>query len=814
MAAATRVLRSVARRWAAPVISARLLLYVLAAVAFVALCSLYNNAALREGFGNPDNVSFVLEAQELLQGNWNLHGWTIVNSAWWPVQPAVYAGVLLVVGSLRTPSYVAALAWATTVACAVWATARPFRGSTAFVAGTVAFLLVGLPAVDTIASALPYITSIPFEALTTAGGLLSLVLFWSAVSQRPIGAARGLLRAGLLAGAAVIIAGSVVTSDALALATVIIPVLALAVFALFRDGWDKRIAAGAVFAIFAFGLSRFLFWLLSATGGETLLQPVNWITFAPFDVLFSRNLPFAFQGLVSFYGAYWFGRPVLDQDTLSVLVHLAALLFVLWAVGRALLAAGAGRKQDWLTAVLALGFVSNVGAYAASLLPADIGSNRYLLAVLPYGGVVAARAFGETFRDAGTRKKLALCGAVLVLAAASLSSFSLWFQGPPAVSPRPYLIKWLLDHNLRYGYAQYSDAAALTVESDGRLVVRPVGATGDRLGTIPYSARHWYAEPMTFVIFHDEAATGVSVAAAERTFGDDHSLHHIGPYLVAVWPHTIHVVGPEATPPAVPANPEKARQTQQDLAERHFLETLVQANPAKAKQADPLVDAVKRYYSKANCYPEMAQGGAGMPTGLKSFLGKVPWPSGFIYETDTRAMAWQPGEGTVYNVDIYYPGATQAWNGPGSGRVYIVYNRPVKTCLAAQQPAPPPVTQPQTAPQAAEPQTSPPTVQANPKKALRAQWLGAAVKAYYAQSGCYPEMAPGGTGMPGALKRFLHDPWPSGYVYETNSGAMGWQTGTGTVYYVDIYYPGATQAWNGPGSGRVYIVYNRPVKTC
>src|SRR5579859_7518697 len=218
MVTATRALRGVVRRWAAPAVSAKLSRYVLAAILFLALCVFYKAAADREGLVNGDNVSFVVEAQELLHGNWNMHGWTIVNSAWWPVQPVVYAGVLLAWGPVEAALYVAALAWATIVACAVWAAARPFRGLTRLIAGAVAFLFAGLPAVDTVVSAVPYITGSPFEALTTAGGLLSLVLFWSAVSWRRVGDPRGRVGAGLLAATAVFIAGCVVTSDALAMA--------------------------------------------------------------------------------------------------------------------------------------------------------------------------------------------------------------------------------------------------------------------------------------------------------------------------------------------------------------------------------------------------------------------------------------------------------------------------------------------------------------------------------------------------------------------------------------------------------------------
>lgn len=525
----------VAQRPDALRVLARLPLFLLAAAAFGALFYVYYTAAHLVGLENPDNLTFVLAGQDMLKGNWNLHGWTLVNTAWWPVQPVVYAGALLTRGFYRAPFYVAAFTWAATVACAVWIAARPFRGVSAVAAAAVAFLLVGLPSAGTVTSPLEFIFAAPFQALTAAGSLCALVLLSSALRPRPAHEARRPVRAALLAAAALTLAACVITSDTLALATIVVPALALFAFSLLRDGRDNRAGAGAVFAVLALGLSRLLFWLLSATHGLSLIRPVNWIAFAPFDTLVTRNLGLALQGVISFFGAYWFDRPVLNWSTLIVLVHLAALLFILWAVWRALSAAWAGRAQDWLVAVLALGFVSNLGVYTASVLPMDIGSSRYLLALLPFGGVVAARAAGDALNGAGLRKKAALGGAILLLAYSSLSSFGWWFDQRPTFPPRADLIAWLEMQNLRYGYAPYQDAVPVTVASEGRLAVRPVRDVDGLLRPTQYSAKQWYWDPARFVILRDDLPA-VSLADVRRTFGPVYSLHRIGPYQVVVWP--------------------------------------------------------------------------------------------------------------------------------------------------------------------------------------------------------------------------------------------------------------------------------------
>lgn len=525
---------------------ARLLLVLVAAAAGAVLFYIYYVAAHKVGLENPDNLSFVLAGRDILNGNWNLHGWALANNAWWPVQPVVYAGAVLTRGYFRAPFYVAAFTWTVTAACAVWLAVRPFRGAAAIAAAAVAFFLVGLPPDLAVTTPLEFIFAAPFQALTTAGSLCALALLASAFPA-PVDSPRGRttrrpVRAGL-AAASVILAGAVIASDTLALATIVFPAIALFAFSLLRDARGYRAAAGAAFAVLAWELSRALLWLLTQTHGLRLLESVNWITFASFDTLVTRNLGLAVQGLLAFFGGYWFDRPVFHPATPIVLVRLAALLFVLWAVWRAVCAAWVGRAQDWLVSVLALGFVSNLGAYTVSVLPSDIGSSRYLLTLLPFGGVVAARAAGDAFNGAGLRKKTALGGAILLLGYSSFSAFGWWFDQHPVFPPRPDLIEWLEKHDLRYGYAPYEEAAPITVASEGRVVVRPVHDEGGQLRPSPWAAKQWYWEPARFVVLRDDVPD-VRLRNAERTFGVSHEIHRIGPYRVIVWQNATPLVEP------------------------------------------------------------------------------------------------------------------------------------------------------------------------------------------------------------------------------------------------------------------------------
>ncbi len=147
----------------------------------------------------------------------------------------------------------------------------------------------------------------------------------------------------------------------------------------------------------------------------------------------------------------------------------------------------------WRTAsrseqLLCIGIVINVGAYVISTIP--IRSNPYeVVAVLPFGAVLAARACVPARIVGAWRARMAIAGAAL----AALLPLTAAATVPPAVLPAASVAAWLKAHGLTYGIAGYWDASAVTVQSSDQVQVRAVVIkAGNKVA--PYVAPYLWEE--------------------------------------------------------------------------------------------------------------------------------------------------------------------------------------------------------------------------------------------------------------------------------------------------------------------------------
>src|SRR5581483_736991 len=106
------------------------------------------------------------------------------------------------------------------------------------------------------------------------------------------------------------------------------------------------------------------------------------------------------------------------------------------------------------------------------------------------------------------------------------------------------LVAWLDAHSLTNGMAPYWDASTVTVESRGRLPVRPVIVDGARIRPFYYyAAAKWFtpARPpaqSSFLVYQPNAPWGgVDAGSATTSFGRPSSVTDIGVWRVLVWNH-------------------------------------------------------------------------------------------------------------------------------------------------------------------------------------------------------------------------------------------------------------------------------------
>jgi hypothetical protein len=143
-----------------------------------------------------------------------------------------------------------------------------------------------------------------------------------------------------------------------------------------------------------------------------------------------------------------------------LLAALAGLVRVAWTWRRA-------RRAEQL---LAVAIVANVGAYVISVMPLPYTGSHEVIAILPAGAVLAARALVP----ARIRDPLLAFGAVAATALIALLPLGTAAARPglrPATAP---LSAWLAAHKLTYGIGGYWDASVVTLQSSGQVRIRAV----------------------------------------------------------------------------------------------------------------------------------------------------------------------------------------------------------------------------------------------------------------------------------------------------------------------------------------------------
>jgi len=270
--------------------------------------------------------------------------------------------------------------------------------------------------------------------------------------------------------------------------------------------------------------------LISGNGGWT--QSAVRTGFAGSGVLW-RNASLTGEGLLQLFGADVLGQPS-HRALIFAVVHLIGLALVAVAL---VLAIRGFLTADLLVPVLAVGIVVNIAAYLFSVQAQDIARTREIVAVLPYGAVLAGRLLGSRIRFARLAAPMAL---VLAVYTGMLVSNAVQPRVPDQTAK---LASWLAKHDLTRGLAGYWQANSVTLDSRGVVTVRPVTSAGGKVIAAAYwdARKDWY-EPAThyasFLVDIDSAATGhneVLLSQLAAVAGRPAEVYQVGPYTVAVW---------------------------------------------------------------------------------------------------------------------------------------------------------------------------------------------------------------------------------------------------------------------------------------
>jgi len=516
-----------------------------------------------------DGADQALQGWDMLHGNWLLHDWTMGDVTYYSTEIPEYALVELVRGLGADVVHIAA---AITYTLLVLAAGLLARGRATGRDGLIRFLVAaGIMLAPQFGNATHLLLSQPDHLGTQLPLLLVFLLLDRAPRRWYIPVAAG------IALSWVIIADRVALLDAaVPLALVCGARVLLAVFrhrrSLASQWYELSLVAASVLS---FVMATLAVKLISDLHGYQV-TPVKSATLAPLHTL-PQRVVVTLEGILNVYGADFFhisqnspfgpalgGLPVAVGVALAA-VHLVGVALAVWGFFRAF--RYFFDPGDLVSPVLATAIAVNVGAYSVSIVAFGLFDAREILAVLPFGAVLAGRMVPGTLAGVPRRLKPALACASAGVLACYLAALGYGAAQPPVADSGQAIVPWLEAHHLTTGLGTYNEANLITLDSGGRVAVRTV--SWQFTSNVPrsfesnadwFDPRHNYAN---FIVTNTADTTPnrdrtlrrssmiPAAAIAALHAGPPAHVYHYKTFTVMVWDHNLldNLGGPASTLP-------------------------------------------------------------------------------------------------------------------------------------------------------------------------------------------------------------------------------------------------------------------------
>ncbi|WP_433204956.1 hypothetical protein ACQP00_36890 [Dactylosporangium sp. CS-047395] len=438
-------------------------------VAGVAVLLLGYLRIARANTTNADGAANALQAADILHGNVFLSGWSLSDVSFFPTELLQYALIELVYG--LNPDVVHVAAASTYVLLIVFA-ALAARGSATGAAAwgrsalVVAALLVPEPHAG---------WSIVLNTPDHTGTGVPLLVAALLIDHR--GALRRWWPAAITALLVVAQMG-----DPLAMYIGALPLAVVSAFRIVRGGSASRMPDLhlLVAAVSSVAIAHAAVALIGRFGGYQVHPPIaeftTWADVPDHLLMLARTTAVDWGAYFPFLGGDGPFVTALNYAAASVkLLLMAAALAALGVTVAGLLRRrlAEDRTAQWLAAAITV----NLAAFVASTQAADMASARQVVAVLPFGAVLAGRVFGDRLgallrRPPRGMPVRAVAGA---LAAVLLAAFAVQAAiAKPAPPEAAEAAAWLEAHDLHYGVGAYWASHTVTVATGGRVRVAPI----------------------------------------------------------------------------------------------------------------------------------------------------------------------------------------------------------------------------------------------------------------------------------------------------------------------------------------------------
>ena len=531
-------------------------LAVAAVVLFVAYLRMSGTYA-----ATSDGADQALQGWDMLHGNWLLHGWTLGDVTYYTTEIPQYALAEVFRG---LGADVVHIAGAVTYTLLVLAVGLLARGRATGREGLARLAVgAGIMLAPQFGNATHLLLSQPDHLGTQLPVLLVFLLLDRAPRRWYVPVAAGVVLAW------------VIVADRVALLTAVVPLAvvcgARVLLAVLRhrrslaSQWYELslVAASAL----SYAAAEVAVRLIGALGGYRV-TPVASATLAHLHT-FPRRFVVAFEGILNMYGGDFFhisdnspfgpglgGLPLAAGVALAV-VHLAGVALAVWGFFRAF--RHFFDPGDLVSPVLATAITINVAAYSVSIVSARVWDAREILAVLPFGAVLAGRMVPGRLAGArlgGVRLTPVLAAGLAGVLACYLAALGYGAAQSPVPDNEQAVIPWLEAHHLTSGLGTYAEANLLTLDSGGRVAIREIAwrSSGDAPRSFEtkaswYDPRHSYAN---FILTNSADQWGMdgggphtlasmipASAIAALHAGPPAHVYHYKTFTIMVWNHNL-----------------------------------------------------------------------------------------------------------------------------------------------------------------------------------------------------------------------------------------------------------------------------------
>jgi hypothetical protein len=197
--------------------------------------------------------------------------------------------------------------------------------------------------------------------------------------------------------------------------------------------------------------------------------------------------------------------------------------------------------------LLVVGVLADLAMFIwLTLSSSNVSYARYLVPGVIFAAILAGRGVATLAarRSPSRLRRPSAVAGVAVLACLALG-VGAQIKAAAPVQAQGSLGTFLADKGLHQGIGDYWTSSIVTVDTRGRVAVRPVmvDAHGDLEGYGRQSASAWYTgQKFQFLVFYASVTTdGVDAASARASFGPPAETYTVGGYQILEWAHPVTV---------------------------------------------------------------------------------------------------------------------------------------------------------------------------------------------------------------------------------------------------------------------------------